>query len=686
MIALRRSLRPLHRWVGLTAGLVVMWMALTGTFLVFRKQMEVALAPDLLTVAACDIRVPVDTLTASAAKAYPKGKLDYVRIRTGKEGAERIPAAAIRFTDEMFVYMNPCTGEVLGQRHRWGGPFGFLEQLHRFRFMPHGNLIVGTSAICLGLILVIGGLVLWWPGTLRGAWRALVLRAPRPGGVAAKDIALHRTVGPYAALIVLFSVLTGLPQSFDWYRVAVYRVTGSSAPEGLPASHETTPGTPRLSMEAIWQKVQATAPPLKEALMHYARHPDDPIEIYTIDKDAPHPNARTLMVLDAYTGETLSFTPYSQSSLGHRLYFWMLSAHMGYVGGWVGQALLLFGALCIPLLGYTGIRSWLRRAERDPSRLPRQVRVVRKTVEAANICTFELADPDGAALPAFAAGAHIDVQTREGLVRQYSLCNDPRETHRYLIGVLRTTDSRGGSRAMHEEVGEGDLIRIGEPRNHFPLAHGAEHSLLLAAGIGITPILCMAERLANTGADFKLHYWARSRQHAAFVERIERSAFADRTQFHFSEGPPGQRADLDDVLAQPVAGTHLYVCGPTRFMDAALTAARRAGWREENLHREYFSADVRQSVNDTEFVVQLASSGKTYTIGKQESVLDVLATNGIVLPRSCEQGVCGTCLTGVLDGEPDHRDRVLTAEERSRNDRFTPCCSRAKSPVLVLDL
>jgi len=251
---------------------------------------------------------------------------------------------------------------------------------------------------------------------------------------------------------------------------------------------------------------------------------------------------------------------------------------------------------------------------------------------------------------------------------------------------LRTNDSRGGSRAMHEEVDEGDLIRIGEPRNHFPLAHGAERSLLLAAGIGITPILCMAERLANTGADFRLHYWARSREHAAFVERIERSAFADRAQFHFSQGVPERRTNLDDVLARPDAGTHFYVCGPTRFMDAALLAANRAGWKEQNLHREYFSADLLRSANDTEFVVKLASSGKSYSVGKNASVLEVLAANGIVLPRSCEQGVCGTCLTVVLAGEPDHRDRILTAEERARNDRFTPCCSRARSATLVLDL
>jgi len=685
MIALRRLLRPVHRWVGLSVGLVILWMALTGSMLVWRKQLETPLDRDLLSVPTCTQRLSLDALTANAVKAYPQGKLDYIRLIAGEPGEARMPAAMIRFTDQMFVYLNPCTGEVLGQRGRYRGPFGMLEQLHRFRFMPNGGLVVGSSAIVFGLVLVIGGLVLWWPGTWRGARRALALRTPRARG-AARYIALHKTVGPYAALILLLLVLTGLPQSFDWYRNAVYRLAGSSPPEHAPASHAFAPGTPRLSMQAIWQKVQTLDSQAREVLLHFPMRAEDPVDIYAIDQDAPHPNARTLIAIDAYTGETLSFTPYAESSLGHRLYFWTLSIHTGLVGGWIGQVLLLFGVLCVPVLGYTGIRSWLRRAERDPSRLPRQVRVVRKVAEAANICTFELADPDGAALPSFSAGAHIDVQVRDGLVRQYSLCNDPRETHRYQIGVLRMNDSRGGSRAMHEEVGEGDLIRIGEPRNHFPLAHGAERSLLLAAGIGITPILCMAERLANTGADFLLHYWARSREHAAFVRRIEQSTFADRARFHFSEGAPERRASLDEVLAQPDAKAHLYVCGPARFMDAALLAAKRAGWKEENLHREYFSADLLRSANDTEFIVKLASSGKSYTIDKNASVLEVLAANGIVLPRSCEQGVCGTCLTGVLAGEPDHRDRILTAEERARKDRFTPCCSRARSATLVLDL
>jgi len=289
-------------------------------------------------------------------------------------------------------------------------------------------------------------------------------------------------------------------------------------------------------------------------------------------------------------------------------------------------------------------------------------------------------------LPPFGAGAHIDVHVREGLVRQYSLCNDPGETHRYMIGVLHVADSRGGSKAMHEEVEEGDLIQISAPKNHFPLVHSAGRSLLLAAGIGITPILCMAERLSNIGADFTLHYWARSRRHAAFVDRIGRSLFSERTSLHFSDGSVGHPGDLSALLSAPDPETHVYICGPVRFMDAALAMAKRVGWPEANVHREYFAADATAGANDRAFTLKIASSGKRYRVGTGETALKVLTDHGIILPRSCEQGVCGTCLTGVLSGVPDHRDRILTNEERARNDRFTPCCSRATSEELVLDL
>ena len=314
------------------------------------------------------------------------------------------------------------------------------------------------------------------------------------------------------------------------------------------------------------------------------------------------------------------------------------------------------------------------------------VRVERKVQEALDICTFELMDISGKSLPAFSAGSHIDVHLPNGITRQYSLCNDPKESHRYLIGVMKDPATRGGSKAMHELVNEGDTLTISAPRNHFPLAHEAAHSLLLAGGIGVTPILCMAERLAIAGASFEMHYATRTRERTAFYDRIGRSGFASQVQFHFDDGDEAQKLKLPALLATPRAGTHLYVCGPKGFMDAALAMARASGWPQAQIHCEYFGAEVASKVDDGSFEVRLASSGKIVLIPKDQTVCEALAKAGVEVLTSCEQGVCGTCITRVLEGEPDHRDLYFTPEEQAKNDQFTPCCSRSKSPLLVLDL
>jgi vanillate O-demethylase ferredoxin subunit len=315
----------------------------------------------------------------------------------------------------------------------------------------------------------------------------------------------------------------------------------------------------------------------------------------------------------------------------------------------------------------------------------RTLRIARKTVEATDICSFELVDTDGQTLPPFTAGAHVDVHLPNGLVRQYSLANDPGETHRYLIAVLRDAGSRGGSTAMHG-LEAGMSLPVSAPRNHFPLAEGATHSILLAGGIGITPILCMAERLDRLGASFALHYCSRSADRTAFAERIRAAAFASRVHFHHDDGPVRQALDAAATISAPREGMHLYVCGPSGFMDAMLSTARRQGWPEERLHREYFAGAATATADDGAFEVQLASSGAVIRIAPDQSVASALAAAGVDVPVSCEQGVCGTCLTRVLDGTPDHRDMYLTDAEHARNDQFTPCCSRARSARLVLDL
>lgn len=315
----------------------------------------------------------------------------------------------------------------------------------------------------------------------------------------------------------------------------------------------------------------------------------------------------------------------------------------------------------------------------------RRVRIARKTIEALDIFSFELVDPDGNSLPPFSAGSHIDVQVGNDKVRQYSLCNDPSETHRYLIAVLREANSRGGSVAMHA-FEEGQLLEISDPRCHFMLEHDMGHSLLFGGGIGVTPILCMAERLSNIGASFEMHYCTRSPNRTAFAERIRNSAFADCVRFHHDDGPESQKLDVQTILVTAPTDTHLYICGPTGFIDWVLSNAREIGWPENRLHREYFAAVPFDTSHDGSFEIQVASTGAVIRVAADQSVVSALANVGIEVPMSCEQGVCGTCLTRVLEGTPLHRDMYLTPEEQAKCDLFTPCCSRASSARLVLDL
>jgi vanillate O-demethylase ferredoxin subunit len=312
------------------------------------------------------------------------------------------------------------------------------------------------------------------------------------------------------------------------------------------------------------------------------------------------------------------------------------------------------------------------------------VRVDRKSREAADIVGFELVAIDGQSLPAFAAGSHIDVTLPAGITRQYSLCNPPAERNRYCIAVLKEPASRGGSQGLHNAVHEGDTLVISAPRNHFALAHDATRHLLLAGGIGITPILCMAERLALAQESFDLHYCGRSEERMAFLERVR--SFEGRSTLHVDGGPSDQRIDLETVLQSPTPGTHLYVCGPKGFMDVVLSTARRLNWSEESLHYEFFSGGVIDTDLDGAFEVRVASTGQVLVVAAGDTVTDVLARAGVNVMTSCEQGVCGTCITRVLEGTPDHRDLYLTPEEQAKNDQFTPCCSRSKSRVLVLDL
>lgn len=302
-------------------------------------------------------------------------------------------------------------------------------------------------------------------------------------------------------------------------------------------------------------------------------------------------------------------------------------------------------------------------------------------VEGQGVLVADLVAADGGALPAFAAGAHVDLYLGNGLIRQYSLCGDPADHGRYRVGILKDPNSKGGSVAAHRLLTEGATVQVGRPRNLFPLSPDARHTLLIGGGIGVTPMIAMAHALNAQGASFALRYCARTRPHAAFLDELAQAPFADRVALSFDDEAP---ADMAAILSGLPAGTHVYVCGPNGFMDWVIGLAGAAGIPAANIHREYFTAEI--STSGTSFELVAAKSGKSVQVGADETMIQALARIGIKIEVKCEKGVCGTCLCTVLEGEPDHRDVYLTDEEKADNDQVLLCCSRAKSSSLVIDL
>ena len=323
------------------------------------------------------------------------------------------------------------------------------------------------------------------------------------------------------------------------------------------------------------------------------------------------------------------------------------------------------------------------------------VRVDRITRLTPEVSSFELVHPAGRPLPPYTAGAHIDVHLPGGFTRTYSLARAPQPAvggadgaagdegvARYVIGVKREPASRGGSASLHERVREGDLLPIGSPRNAFPLHAGGRHHLLLAGGIGLTPLLAMAQQLAAEGAPFELCVFARSRALLPFATEL--AALRPAVRLHLDDPATPEKLDLRALLAAPEPGTHLYLCGPAGFMQAALDAA--AHWDEDRIHLEYFAPPTQDDgqAEDRPFVLKLARRGIEVTVPADASAVDVLHDLGIDVPTSCAQGVCGTCVVPWTAGEPEHRDHCLSATERRH--RLALCCSRAKSAVLEVDL
>ncbi|MDM0106087.1 PDR/VanB family oxidoreductase [Variovorax sp. J22R24] len=312
------------------------------------------------------------------------------------------------------------------------------------------------------------------------------------------------------------------------------------------------------------------------------------------------------------------------------------------------------------------------------------VRVARIARQTPEILSFELAHPAGRPLPGYQAGAHIDVHMPGGFSRQYSLARaDGGHASTYLIGVKREVASRGGSASMHARVREGDLLPISAPRNTFPIRAEAKRHLLLAGGIGMTPLLAMAQALAREGADFELCLFVRSEEHLAFADALRAPLLAPHVRVHFDDGDASRKINLRQLLAERRPGTHLYVCGPGSFMQAVRAAA--AHWPEDVVHAEYFAAPADAAGGTGKpFVLRLAERGISVPVAGDQTAVDALHAFGIDIPVSCEQGLCGTCVVGCEGEGAEHRDFCLTRSERTH--KVALCCSRAKGDELVITL
>ena len=299
---------------------------------------------------------------------------------------------------------------------------------------------------------------------------------------------------------------------------------------------------------------------------------------------------------------------------------------------------------------------------------------------ARNINLYEFEALDGRSLPSVTPGSHIDLHLPNGLVRQYSLLRTGPTPKSYLIGVKRDENSRGGSSFLHEQIRVGATLNIGNPRNNFPLAEGAEHNVLIAGGIGITPIWCMWSALKQRGSSVELIYSCRTRAEALFINELNAS---DKVALNFDDENPNRVLDLGQVLSRVPKHSHLFCCGPTPMLKAFEVASEN--WAPHQVHVEYFTPAADAAL-DGGFTVELARAGKEVRIMPGQSILGALRDAGIDAAYSCEEGICGACMTTVISGIPDHRDSVLTPSERTSGKKIMICCSGSKTDRLVLDL
>jgi vanillate O-demethylase ferredoxin subunit len=685
----RSVLVTCHRWVGLSFGVLLFLQGLTGASIAFRDEINRALYHDALVIEPLQTYLPVQSLIETVRRAHPQLYVERIEYPEHRDESLIFRMQANGGAHLRYIAVDPYRGTITRDAATHGWPVHWLFWIHQQLLAGQtGETIIGIMGVAL-LFLALTAPFVWWPGR-RNLKRGFTVSLSVGKYRGLRD--LHRVGGIIVVVLLLM-----------WSCTGVLIVWKSEIQAALAASGTTiTRPTPKVA-----ERADAALLPLDEVIAAARkRYGDAPIKnvrfpgghgrvvaVFFKTPSTTRPNASDQIWLDGYTGSTLGVYEAGALPAGNVILDWMLPIHSGQVFGTAGRALFLLGGLCLSGLAVTGIWQWFER------RRMRSLPLVSEAVNRANLIdvvvasaweetqavrALELRAVDGSELPPFEAGAHVDVYLPRDIIRQYSIWSDPHDRTRYCIAVLKTPDSRGGSVAVHA-LQPGARIKIAPPRNAFALVENAPASLLIAGGIGVTPIMAMASRLAALGRPFTIHYCARRRDDAAFVPHLQALAAEGALRLHFSDEPHPGRFHARTVLAAAPPGVHLYICGPARLIESVLAAGRELGWSEDRLHAELFKA-APLDADAQAFDLHLIRSGRVLHVSAKQTALDVLTAHGVGVPSSCAQGICGTCVTKVLDGVPDHRDRYLTPAEHDSGTVFTPCCSRARTPVLVVDL
>jgi vanillate O-demethylase ferredoxin subunit len=685
----REALVVLHRWTGLIAGVLLLGQGLTGSVVAFRDELNRLLHAEALTVSPAPVAQPVQSLLDQVRAAHPALYVERIEYPQRADEAFVFRLEAAGHKAARYVAVDQYRGEITRDAALAGWPVEWLYRLHQQLLAgKRGEIVVGVTGVAL-LVLCLSAPFVWWPGR-RQLHRGFTVELN--GGAYRSLRELHRVGGIFIVLVLLTTSVTGV--AIVWktpLQSAVDRIVPTQSKPVVQVDSRSD--RTLLPVDAL---VTDARQRYENAQVRNVRFPGGHGRVVTIflaTASTTRPRASDQLWYDGYNGEVLGAYEAGSVPAGNRIFDWLLPIHTGEFLGLFGRLLFFAAALALAALTITGLWQWVLRRRlqqaapprRQPLRVPAhaiEVTVDRAWNATPRIRAFDLSATDGRELPAFTAGAHIDVYFHDGFVRQYSLWGDPADRSRYRIAVLRAPNSRGGSRAAHA-LHAGMTLRIGPPRNTFMLEESAPAAVLIAGGIGVTPILSMAAQLSRSARAYTVHYAVRERREAAFAEAL--SEIAGDAAFAIYASDEHKRLNIREALASSTAGAHVYVCGPERLIKGVLAAATSLGWDRQRVHFELFDAPESDAASEA-FELHLARSGRIVHVPARRTALEVLVEQGVPIAASCRTGICGTCATTVLDGVPEHRDRFLTEEERSRNALFTPCCSRARTPVLVVDL